>query len=64
MEITITSKIKFMTNIKGLIFDCDGTLADTMPLHWHAWQMITRGTICTFPKTGFIRSAACRRAIF
>jgi beta-phosphoglucomutase-like phosphatase (HAD superfamily) len=27
---------------KGLIFDCDGTLADTMPLHWHAWQKVTR----------------------
>jgi beta-phosphoglucomutase-like phosphatase (HAD superfamily) len=25
---------------KGLIFDCDGTLADTMPLHWKAWQTI------------------------
>ena len=24
--------------INGLIFDCDGTLADTMPLHFHAWQ--------------------------
>jgi beta-phosphoglucomutase-like phosphatase (HAD superfamily) len=24
-----------------LIFDCDGTLADTMPLHWRAWQVIT-----------------------
>jgi beta-phosphoglucomutase family hydrolase len=24
----------------GLIFDCDGTLADTMPLHWRAWQVI------------------------
>ena len=23
---------------KGLIFDCDGTLADTMPLHWQAWR--------------------------
>lgn len=21
-----------------MIFDCDGTLADTMPLHFHAWQ--------------------------
>ncbi len=28
--------------IKGIIFDCDGTLADTMPLHWRAWQAITR----------------------
>jgi beta-phosphoglucomutase-like phosphatase (HAD superfamily) len=25
---------------QGLIFDCDGTLADTMPFHWKAWQMI------------------------
>lgn len=25
---------------RGLIFDCDGTLADTMPLHWRAWQAI------------------------
>lgn len=27
--------------IKALIFDCDGTLADTMPLHWRAWQVIS-----------------------
>jgi HAD superfamily hydrolase (TIGR01509 family) len=27
--------------IKGLIFDCDGTLADTMPLHWRAWNAVT-----------------------
>jgi beta-phosphoglucomutase-like phosphatase (HAD superfamily) len=26
--------------IKGIIFDCDGTLADSMPLHWRAWQVI------------------------
>ena len=25
-------------NIRCLIFDCDGTLADTMSLHWEAWQ--------------------------
>ena len=23
--------------VQGLIFDCDGTLADTMPLHYAAW---------------------------
>lgn len=23
---------------KGLIFDCDGTLADTMPIHWQSWH--------------------------
>jgi len=26
----------------ALIFDFDGTLADTMPLHWRAWQAVTR----------------------
>jgi beta-phosphoglucomutase-like phosphatase (HAD superfamily) len=25
----------------GLIFDFDGTLANTMPLHWRAWQIVT-----------------------
>jgi beta-phosphoglucomutase family hydrolase len=25
---------------QGLIFDFDGTLADTMPLHWQAWEII------------------------
>ena len=25
---------------QGLIFDCDGTLANTMPFHWRAWQVI------------------------
>ena len=24
--------------VKGLIFDLDGTLADTMPWHYQAWQ--------------------------
>ena len=27
---------------KGLIFDCDGTLADTMPLHWEAWKEVVQ----------------------
>lgn len=38
---------------KGLIFDCDGTLADTMPLHWHAWQMITMRHELHFPEDRF-----------
>ncbi len=25
-------------SVRGLIFDCDGTLADTLPLHYAAWQ--------------------------
>jgi len=31
-------EITFNGNIKGLIFDCDGTLVDSMPLHMKAWQ--------------------------
>lgn len=27
-------------DIEALIFDCDGTLADTMPLHFIAWQNV------------------------
>ncbi len=38
---------------KGLIFDCDGTLADTMPLHWRAWQMITERHDLHFPEDRF-----------
>ena len=25
--------------VAGLIFDCDGTLVDTAPLHYHALQV-------------------------
>src|SRR5947207_13837495 len=40
---TDTPKISVEENRlpEGIIFDCDGTLADTMPLHWRAWQVIT-----------------------
>src|SRR5208283_3664304 len=34
---------------RGIIFDCDGTLADTMPLHWQAWQAVTRRYNLDFP---------------
>ena len=42
-----------MLEIKGLIFDCDGTLADTMPLHWRAWQTVTGRYGITFPEERF-----------
>jgi len=38
-----------MPTIKGLIFDCDGTLADTMPLHWQAWQLVAARRRFQFP---------------
>src|ERR1700744_30260 len=39
--------------LKGIIFDCDGTLADTMPLHWKAWQVITQRYQLHFPEDRF-----------
>ncbi len=42
-----------MTQIKGLIFDCDGTLADTMPLHWRAWQIVSARYKLHFPEDRF-----------
>ncbi len=39
--------------IKGMIFDCDGTLADTMPFHWRAWQTITARHKFHFPEDRF-----------
>jgi HAD superfamily hydrolase (TIGR01509 family) len=42
-----------MRDIKGIIFDCDGTLADTMPLHWKAWQVISLKYGIEFPESRF-----------
>src|SRR5437773_12482218 len=39
--------------IQGLIFDCDGTLAETMPLHWRAWQTVTTRYGILFPEERF-----------
>ncbi|HZL13433.1 MAG TPA: HAD-IA family hydrolase [Verrucomicrobiae bacterium] len=42
-----------MKEIKGLVFDCDGTLADTMPMHWRAWQVIAAKYKLHFPQDRF-----------
>jgi HAD superfamily hydrolase (TIGR01509 family) len=39
--------------MRALIFDCDGTLANTMPLHWQAWQVITSRHGVNFPEARF-----------
>ena len=41
------------SNPQGIIFDCDGTLADTMPLHWRAWQVITARHRLNLPQDRF-----------
>jgi beta-phosphoglucomutase family hydrolase len=37
----------------GYIFDCDGTLADTMPLHYRAWTRIVAELGGSFPEELF-----------
>ena len=39
--------------VKALVFDCDGTLVDTMPIHWKAWCKICKETGLVFHKTDF-----------
>ena len=38
---------------RAIIFDCDGTLADSMPLHWRAWQVIARRHGFSLPEDRF-----------
>jgi HAD superfamily hydrolase (TIGR01509 family) len=40
-------------SVQALIFDCDGTLADTMPLHYQAWLKILGRAGIPFPETRF-----------
>lgn len=40
-------------DVKALVFDCDGTLVDTMPIHWKAWCKICKETGLVFRKTDF-----------
>jgi HAD superfamily hydrolase (TIGR01509 family) len=35
-------KIEVPDFVQGLIFDCDGTLVDSMPLHMKAWEHVIR----------------------
>ena len=39
--------------LEGIVFDCDGTLADTMPLHWQAWRVIAERHRFHFPEDRF-----------
>ncbi len=41
----------------ALIFDCDGTLTDSMPLHYEAWWTTMAGYGIAFPETQFYSMA-------
>ncbi len=44
-------------NARGLIFDLDGTLADSMPLHFKAWVMTARENGFDYTIGQFLQSA-------
>jgi beta-phosphoglucomutase family hydrolase len=44
-------------HIRGLVFDCDGTIADTMPLHYEAWVQALGAHGADFPETLFYELA-------
>ena len=43
--------------VRGLVFDCDGTIADTMPLHYEAWVAALREYGHEFPEALFYEMA-------
>jgi beta-phosphoglucomutase family hydrolase len=43
--------------IKGLVFDCDGTLVDTMALHFQAWTAVLRRHSLEFSEERFYQWA-------
>lgn len=38
---------------RAYLFDCDGTVADSMPLHYQAWSRALAEWNCTFPEALF-----------
>ena len=51
------NKIIVPDHIKGLIFDIDGTLANTMPIHYKACQIVCRKYGFEFPLDYFLAKA-------
>jgi beta-phosphoglucomutase-like phosphatase (HAD superfamily) len=44
-------------NTRALVFDCDGTLADTMPVHFEAWTAMLATHGLQFPEPQFFALA-------
>jgi len=45
--------IEIPSTVRGLVFDCDGTIADTMPLHYQAWVAALGEYRVEFPEALF-----------
>ena len=40
-------------NFRAYLFDCDGTIADSMPLHYNAWKKALGEWNCVYPEELF-----------
>ena len=49
--------LKIDPKARGLIFDIDGTLVDTMPIHFRAWQKVAEEYGFEYPETLFYQLA-------
>lgn len=50
-------RIEIPDHVRGLVFDCDGTIADTMPLHYEAWVAALNEHRVEFPEALFYELA-------
>ena len=53
----MSTTIDIPPHVKGLVFDCDGTIADTMPLHFEAWTAALREHKAELPEAMFYELA-------
>src|SRR4051812_8690250 len=47
------SMISIPSHVRGLVFDCDGTIADTMPAHYRSWVQTLGEFGVEFPEAMF-----------
>lgn len=64
MPILTSPDIVIPENVKGLVFDCDGTIAHTMPLHYQAWLAALREHEADLPEAMFYEFAGMPTADF
>lgn len=38
VAVALANSLHLPVGTKGIVFDCDGTLLDTMALHWQSWK--------------------------
>ena len=56
-DVTDDGSIEIPAHVRGLVFDCDGTIADTMPLHYEAWVAALKEHRVEFPEAMFYELA-------